>query len=180
MTSAVESLDDDVLARLEKGHTRADFERVVALCREAGLPLVADVRRVHAVDDARRRTSICCTRSIASICRAASRRFSSRSACSCRRDRACWSSPEMRACAGAFDPVSLTYPWTHPDPAVDALQADADRARRRAAQRAARGGLRAGCGRPPMPAPPWRLRRAATRSLLSRAAIPYLNEPWYC
>ena len=39
VTSAVESIDDDVLAKLEKGHTRADFERVVALCREARLPL---------------------------------------------------------------------------------------------------------------------------------------------
>ena len=39
VTSAVESVDDDVLAKLEKGHTRADFERAVALCREAGLTL---------------------------------------------------------------------------------------------------------------------------------------------
>ena len=29
----------DVLARLEKGHTRADFERAVGLCRDAGLVL---------------------------------------------------------------------------------------------------------------------------------------------
>ena len=54
VTSAVESLDDHVLARLEKGHTRVDFERAVSLCRDARLPLVPDVRRVHAVDDDRR------------------------------------------------------------------------------------------------------------------------------
>ncbi len=39
ITSAVESIDDDVLAKLQKGHTRADFERAVELCREAGVAL---------------------------------------------------------------------------------------------------------------------------------------------
>ena len=39
MTSAVESVDDAVLAQLEKGHTRADFIAVAALCRAAGLTL---------------------------------------------------------------------------------------------------------------------------------------------
>ncbi len=53
----------------------------------------ADVRRVHAVDDAWRRTWNCCTRSIVSIWSRACRPFSSRFACSCRRARACWSSP---------------------------------------------------------------------------------------
>ena len=53
VTTAVEAVDDHVLARLEKGHTRADFERVVARAREVSLTLAADVRGVHAVDDAR-------------------------------------------------------------------------------------------------------------------------------
>ena len=53
VTSAVESVDDQVLARLDKGHTRADFERVVELCREARLPLAPTFVAVHAVDDAR-------------------------------------------------------------------------------------------------------------------------------
>ena len=39
VTSAVESLDDRVLALLEKGHTRADFELAVQLLLEAGLTL---------------------------------------------------------------------------------------------------------------------------------------------
>ena len=54
VTSAVESVDDAVLEKLRKGHTRADFERAVALCREAGAGAGADVRAVHAVDDAGR------------------------------------------------------------------------------------------------------------------------------
>jgi radical SAM superfamily enzyme YgiQ (UPF0313 family) len=39
VTSAVESLDDLVLALLEKGHTRRDFFDAVALCRAAGLTI---------------------------------------------------------------------------------------------------------------------------------------------
>ena len=40
ITSAVESVDDEVLAKLEKGHTRADFIAAAGLCRDAGLTLV--------------------------------------------------------------------------------------------------------------------------------------------
>src|SRR6185295_81912 len=39
ITSAVESIDDRVLGFLAKGHTRADFVRAVALCRDAGVML---------------------------------------------------------------------------------------------------------------------------------------------
>ena len=39
VTSAVESVDDSVLTRLAKGHTRADFLEVVGLFRELGLIL---------------------------------------------------------------------------------------------------------------------------------------------
>ncbi len=39
LTSAFESTNDAVLARLDKGHTRADMERVLALVRDAGLAL---------------------------------------------------------------------------------------------------------------------------------------------
>ncbi len=40
MTSAVESLDDAVLERLDKGHTRADFVRVLAVMRGYGLTMM--------------------------------------------------------------------------------------------------------------------------------------------
>ncbi|HEY6006327.1 MAG TPA: CUAEP/CCAEP-tail radical SAM protein [Anaeromyxobacter sp.] len=39
VTSAVESLSDRVLAKLEKGHTREEALQAFALCEEAGLPL---------------------------------------------------------------------------------------------------------------------------------------------
>ena len=39
ITSAVESVDDEVLRHLAKGHTRADFVAAVHVCRDAGIPL---------------------------------------------------------------------------------------------------------------------------------------------
>ena len=39
MTTAVEAVDDAILARLAKGHTRADFLEVVARFRKLGLVL---------------------------------------------------------------------------------------------------------------------------------------------
>src|SRR5262249_53365161 len=39
VTSAVESLDDEVLCKLDKGHTRADFLRALHLCANSGLTL---------------------------------------------------------------------------------------------------------------------------------------------
>ena len=42
-----------------------------------------------------------------------------------RQGRGCWSSTDVRAVIGPFDPASLTYPWVHADPGVDALQAAA-------------------------------------------------------
>src|SRR5208283_4158691 len=39
IVSAVESLDDCILEKLQKGHTRADFFKVVAGCRQAGITL---------------------------------------------------------------------------------------------------------------------------------------------
>jgi radical SAM superfamily enzyme YgiQ (UPF0313 family) len=47
VTSAVESIDDRVLALLEKGHTRADFVEAVALSRAAGLTLVPTFVAFH-------------------------------------------------------------------------------------------------------------------------------------
>src|SRR5215831_8099360 len=47
VTSAVESVDDEVLSRLDKGHTRDDFVRAAALCRDVGLTLVPTFVAFH-------------------------------------------------------------------------------------------------------------------------------------
>ena len=84
---------------------------------------------------------------------------------------------EISRLVGGFDPGSLTYPWRHPDPAVDALQHDV----------MALVGVRASAPRPAVFDEVRRLSDAALgrtgraeRPRLARAAIPYLTEPWYC
>jgi radical SAM superfamily enzyme YgiQ (UPF0313 family) len=178
VTSAVESLDDEVLARLEKGHTRRDFERMVALFRDAGLPFAATfvaftpwttlesyLELLHTIDRLDLVESVSPIQlAIRLLVPQGSRMLEL---------------PDMRACAGAFDPISLMHPWTHPNPAVDALQA----------RLSDLVGVRLSAPRSEVFAQVWDaahahadvvapLRREEVR--VARAAIPYLNEPWYC
>jgi radical SAM superfamily enzyme YgiQ (UPF0313 family) len=178
VTSAVESLDDGVLAMLEKGHTRADFERAVALCRALRLPLVPTfvaftpwttlgsfLELLHTIDRLDLVESVSPIQfAIRLLVPQGSRMLELAG---------------MRACAGPFDPVSLTHPWTHPDPAVDALHAELS----------ALVGVRLNASRPEVFARVWETAHAHAAAtapgrrdpvLVSRAAIPYLNEPWYC
>jgi hypothetical protein len=175
VTSAVESVDDTILERLRKGHTRADFERAVALCRGAGLSLTptfvaftpwTDVEGyldlLHAI------ASLGLVEDVAPIQLAIRLLVTSRSAL--------LELPEVRDVIGPFDASSLTYPWHHANPAVDALQqqvmalvASGAHAGRREAFAAiwdvahAHGGRQA----PPLPAMPAR-------------PPAYISEPWYC
>jgi hypothetical protein len=88
---------------------------------------------------------------------------------------------EIRRGVGTFDEAALVYPWKHADPRVDRLceqiqgivhsgeKMKLSRARifqriEDAAFAAASGGIT----------------RSALPVLPSRAAVPYLNEPWYC
>ena len=85
---------------------------------------------------------------------------------------------DVRAVIGSYSPASLTYPWQHRDPAVDALQRSVEGivGRQLVADRQTVFGQiwDAAFAAAQLPAPP----RDAPR--LSRSAIPYLNEPWYC
>jgi len=172
VTTAVESVDDAVLAKLDKGHTRADFVAAVAACRGAGLALnptfvpftpwttPASYRELLAtlaamgLDDAVAPVQL----GIRLLLPPGSRLLEL---------------DEVRALAGPLDEAKLVHPWRHADPAVDALQADVFRA---VAAGSARGEPRvsqfaavarlAGLDTAPV--------RAA------RAPVPYLTEPWYC
>lgn len=168
ITSAVESVDDDVLAKLEKGHTRADFIRAAHLCRDAGVTLVPtfvaftpwttldgymDLLRVVA--------ELGLAGNVAPV------QWGIRLLVT-------WESrllelAEIREVIGPFDPQTLTYPWAHPDPRVDWLQQ----------QVMALAGVRATGSREALFAAVCELAQVNV-ILPSRAAIPYLNEPWYC
>jgi hypothetical protein len=179
ITSAVESVDDDVLAKLEKGHTRADFATAAALCRDAGLTLVPTfvaftpwttidgyIDLLTVVDDLGLAANVAPVQwSIRLLVTWASRLLEL---------------DDIKAVIGPFDATTLTYPWTHPDPRVDALQREV----------MALAGVRLTRSREEVFAAvrelAHRARGTKTYShaidlvLPSRAAIPYMNEPWYC
>jgi tRNA A37 methylthiotransferase MiaB len=178
VTSAVESVDDEVLAIFDKGHTRADFFEAVALCRASGVTLVPTFVAFHpwltlasycdlldtidALDLVDHVSPI--QLAIRLLVPEGSRLLELET---------------LRAHLGPFDPATLTYRWSHADPRVDALQTDVMAlvgtrltANRRAlfAEVRALAHERAGIAGP---APDPRPARA-------RATVPYLNEPWYC
>jgi radical SAM superfamily enzyme YgiQ (UPF0313 family) len=181
VTSAVESVDDAVLARLDKGHTRADFLAVVELFREAGLVLqptfvpftpwttlegyfeLLEVLNGHELVENVAPIQL----GIRLLIPAGSRLLEL---------------AEVREMVEPFDRAALIYPWRHPDPLVDALCEEV--------QELVRAGDKLGRARAKTFARIWQTaRRAADIAeevlrpepvLVSRAAIPYLNEPWYC
>jgi len=176
VVSAVESLDDAVLARLEKGHTRADVEAVVARCRAAGLALAPTFLAFTpwtTLDSYRRFLDD--VDALGLVSHVAPVQWTLRLLVTAR--SRLLELDDIRAVAGPFDALTLTHPWVHPDPRVDQLQRAVmarvgvrpDEPRDRVfAAIAALAAEAAG-----LPAPPDEPR-------LSRAAIPYLTEPWYC
>ncbi len=81
-----------------------------------------------------------------------------------------------------FDEAALVYPWRHPDPGVDQLQADVQALVHAAAPR--------GDSRREIFSQVWLLAERAsegssrplppTAQAPPRVTIPYLTEPWYC
>jgi radical SAM superfamily enzyme YgiQ (UPF0313 family) len=121
ITSAVESVDDDVLRKLRKGHTRADFVRAVESCRRAGLalsptfvPFTPWTTLEGYADLLNQIAALQLVGSVAPI------QWSIRLLVTA--ESALLELADLRARLGAFDPDSLTWPWVHDDPRVDALQ----------------------------------------------------------
>jgi radical SAM superfamily enzyme YgiQ (UPF0313 family) len=179
VTSAVESVDDRVLERLEKGHTRADFEHAAAWLREIGLPLVptfvaftpwTTMATYMEMLDAIERQDL--VDHVAPVQLAIRLLIPNGSRL--------LELPEIRARIGGFDPRQLAHTWTHADPAVDALQREVMAlvgsrvaTPRRTVFDAVHGLLLARTGMASAPFPPQSPR-------VDRAAVPYLDEPWYC
>ena len=179
VTSAVESVDDDVLRRFDKHHTRADFARAAALLRDAGLYLVPTfvpftpwttlanyldlLRTLAELDLVENVPPVQLT--IRLLVPAGSRLLEL---------------AEMKEFVGDFDEELLTWQWRNPDPRVDELQRELEAlVQERSKQNASRAAIfsevyeraAARLGDEPAPALP---------PLVARAAVPYLTEPWYC
>ena len=180
VTSAVESVDDGVLEKFDKNHTRADFLQVVELFRKAWMALqptfvpftpwttlegyceLLEILREQELVENVAPIQL----AIRLLIPAGSRLLELE---------------EIRRGVGAFDEAALVYPWKHADSRVDPLcervqeivhsgeKMKQSRARifervEDAAFAAAGGGIT----------------RSAPPVLAARASIPYLNEPWYC
>ncbi len=174
VTSAIESLDDAVLAKLAKGHTRADFLEALGLMRAAGLSMSPTFIPFHpwtTVESYRDflRTLVECglTSQITPIQLAIRLLIPEGSLL--------MELPEVRSLVGLFDARALYYPWHNPDPALDRLCATIQETiKREEKHRTPRAEIfrqiwdLAGAGAfPDAPMP-------------DRSTIPYLTEPWYC
>ena len=176
VTSAVEAVDDEILGKLEKGHTRANFERVVQLFDDTGLVLEPTFVAFTPWTTVRGYREM--LRTIAQLglvehvapIQLALRLLITEGSRLLELD-------DVRAVIGGFNPGSLTYPWTHADAAVDELQ-------KRAADLV---GTRLSAPRSETFAQMWSLAHDVSDEPApdlpiprSRTSVPYLNEPWYC
>jgi radical SAM superfamily enzyme YgiQ (UPF0313 family) len=121
ITSAVESIDDEVLVKLRKGHTRADFIDAVGLCKQAGVTLAPTfvpftpwttiggyVELLEQLDALELADGVAPIQlAIRLLVTAESKLLEL---------------PDIRDLLDPFDAGSLTFPWRHPDPRVDDLQ----------------------------------------------------------
>ena len=179
VVSAAESLDDDVLAILDKGHTRGDIEQALRLTRAAGLSLrptwvaftpwttlpayrawldfLVDAELVDATDPVQYGLRLLVPPGSLLL-----------------------EQPAMRAHLGRLVADGFYYEWTHPDPRMDALQRTVAAAVAAAADRREDAGVTFE-----------RVRALAAEAAGARAPEPLalapdrrrpprLTEPWFC
>jgi radical SAM superfamily enzyme YgiQ (UPF0313 family) len=166
VVSAVESIDNGLLALLEKGHTREGFLEALALTRRVGLPLAPTFipftpwttlesyrELLHLIADENLIPNIPPIQLGIRLLIPEGSRLREL--------------PEVREMIGPFDRQRLVYPWQHLDPAMDRLS---DAVQSLAKSKLARHEIFTEiCGLASVDAP-----RA------DRSTIPYLTEPWYC
>ncbi len=176
VTSAVESVDDEVLARLDKGHTRRDVVDAVNACRDEGLTLsptfvaftpwtsLAGYRdlldTIDALDIVEHVAPV--QLGIRLLITHGSRLLEL---------------PDVQTRVAAFDATTLTYPWRHDDPPMDALQVAIMRTASTVHDRS-RSEVFTDIRAMAAAADASSVRPRAARS--TRAPIPHINEPWYC
>lgn len=175
--SAVESVDDEILAKLDKGHTRADVIEVARKFRELGLTFhptfvpftpwtttegYLDLLRVVQEEELLENVAPV-QLGIRLLIPEGSRLLELH---------------DTREIIGSFDAESLTYPWVNPDSSLDALSAKV--------QEIAAASDAAKWTRSRTFAAIWRAAhdaaglRAPEIKNSAAGAVPFLSEPWYC
>ena len=171
VTSAVESLNDELLMKLAKGHTRADFFEALELTRMHGLTMVPTfvaftpwTSREDYLDLLRRIRELDLIENVAPIQLAIRLLIPAGSKLLELEDLS----------VETFDPAALSYRWQHPDREMDLLCADL--------QKVAGLGDRLGISRRDLFAMIWERAFGAKADLPveNRAAVPHLTEAWYC
>jgi radical SAM superfamily enzyme YgiQ (UPF0313 family) len=178
VTSAVESVDDEVLRKLQKGHTRADFVEAVGLCRGEGIALAPTFipftpwttigGYVDLLDEIDR---LDLTRDVAPIQLAIRLLVTSRSRL--------LELPDITAIVEPFDAASLTFPWRHPDPRVDELHREVMRIVGMNA-RAPRAEVFARIVALVKGSDPFTMLHRPERAGACNQTPPFLTEAWYC
>jgi radical SAM superfamily enzyme YgiQ (UPF0313 family) len=171
VTSAVETVDDAVLAKLDKGHTRADFIQVVREFQSAGLtlaptfiPFTPWTTRASYRELLELLVELDLVEHVAPV-QLALRLLIPRGSRLLELD-------DVQAVLRAFDEPALLYRWQHPDPAVDALAGQALLiAASHGSRREIFGYLWNLVNDRPLPEDFY---------LSPRAAIPHMDEPWFC
>ncbi len=178
VTSAVESLDDNVLLKLEKGHTRADFFRALDLCADAGLtlqptfvPFTPWTTRATYFDLLETIAGRNLVASVPAIQLAIRLLIPSRSRL--------LELPDIAAIVADFDSEKLVYPWKHFDPAMDTLaenisQIVAAAEKKRESRSETFEQIWQAAARLQETVP------AQFRPGVAPQPAPYLSEPWYC
>jgi radical SAM superfamily enzyme YgiQ (UPF0313 family) len=175
VTSAVESVDDRVLEKLDKGHTRADFITVVEKFRHVGLTLAPTFipftpwttragydELLKVILDLDLVDSVAAVQLMIRLLIPSGSRL--------------LELEDIRRVTGSFDPVSLAHPWKHPEASVDKLAMDV--------AAIVRADTRAGASRRATFRRIWEHTHerplAENFDLLPRTVIPYMEEPWFC
>jgi radical SAM superfamily enzyme YgiQ (UPF0313 family) len=176
VVSAVESLDDAVLAKLDKGHTRRDFEETVEDFRRTGLTLAPTFIAFTPWTTLRSyRDLLKALQSLGLVAAVSPVQLALRLLIP--NESRLLELPEIQSAITGFDERALLHRWRHADPSVDELAAAVLKLVHREQKRSA--------GRPAIFRRVWELAEVDVPlpenfDLIPRAAVPYLDEPWYC
>ena len=175
VTTAVESTEDIVLERLDKGHTRAGFLEALSLARDAGLhlsPTFVPFTPWTTLEGFRDLLGVLLERELVDIVAPVQMALRLLIPSGSR----VLELPEVAPLLTGFDQAGLLHRWRHPEPAVDQLAADiftlvAAEQKLDTPRRVIFSNIWALAhdGAPP-----------ENFDLLPRATVPYLDEPWYC